>query len=283
MSRLCQFTITALLLVFCSISGALADDPLQFLYPDEDGLEFHYLDRIDVSYESNFSAPFLFTWCGQGNAQEAQQDRPDGGNATTQITLQFTSDGNLDCWFNLRIHDLGDSSSLSFNSPSFTYVYTTRKGGPATLGLPTATQTSVSTPTASSVITATVTSSSTPPPSGLSTGAKAGIGVGVAVGAIAIAAAAGAFIFRRRKRARSGLRRTDTRDVSGEASPGLYPELQGDQQAAELGGMGAFKGKYAPVAPESPQEMPADHNSPEIERHELPAGLDGMSEGNVRP
>lgn len=130
MSRLCQFTTTALLLVFCSISGALADDPLQFLYPDKEGLEFHYLDRIDVSYESNFSAPFLFTWCGQGNAQEAQQDRPDGGNATTQITLQFTSDGNLDCWFNLRIHDLGDSSPLGFNSPSFTYVYTTRKGGP---------------------------------------------------------------------------------------------------------------------------------------------------------
>lgn len=130
MSRLCRFTITTLLLALCSIRGTLADDPLRFLYPDKEGLEFHYLDRIDVSYLSNFSAPFLFTWCGQGNAQQAQQDRPDAGNATTQITLQFTSDGNLDCWFNLRIHDLGDSSPLGANSPGFTYVYTTRQGGP---------------------------------------------------------------------------------------------------------------------------------------------------------
>lgn len=130
MSRLCQSTTTALLLVLCSIRGALADDPLRFLYPDKEGLEYHYLDRIDVSYESNFSAPFLFTWCGQGNPQQAQQDRPDADNATTQITLQFTSDGNLDCWFNLRIHDLGDSNPLGFNSPAFTYVHTTRQGGP---------------------------------------------------------------------------------------------------------------------------------------------------------
>lgn len=45
--------------------------------------------------------------------------------------------------------------------------------------------------------------------------------------------------------------------------------------------MGAFKGKYAPVAPGSPQEMPADYHSPDMEPQELPAGLDG-SEGNVR-
>ena len=132
MSRLCQSTTAALLFVSCCTTGVLADDPIQFLYPDEKGLEFHYLDRIDVSYESNFSAPFLFTWCGQGNAKLAQQDRPDGGNATSQITLQFTSDQDLDndCWFNLRIHDLGDASPLGANSPAFTYLHATRDGGP---------------------------------------------------------------------------------------------------------------------------------------------------------
>lgn len=129
MSRLCQFTTTALLLIFCSTRCALADDPIRFLYPDEQGLEFHYLDRIDVSYESNFSAPFLFTWCAPGTTQ-IQQDRPDAGNATTQITLQFDSDDDLQCWFNLRIHDLGDSSPLGTNSPGFTYLHTTRQGGP---------------------------------------------------------------------------------------------------------------------------------------------------------
>lgn len=130
MTRLCQFTTTALLLLLCSGRGTLADDPIRFLYPDKQGLEFHYLDRIDVSYESNFSAPFLFTWCNPGNAQEAQQDRPDAGNATTQITLQFESDSDLQCWFNIRIHDLGDSSPLGANSPSFSYVHNTRQGGP---------------------------------------------------------------------------------------------------------------------------------------------------------
>lgn len=62
----------------------------------------------------------------------------------------------------------------------------------------------------------------------------------------------------------------------------MYPELHGDHRASELGGMEALKGKYAPVAPGSPQEMPTDNHSPEIERHELPASLDGTREGNVR-
>lgn len=77
--------------------------------------------------------------------------------------------------------------------------------------------------------------------------------------------------------------RTNTRDVGGRTSPGPYPELQGHEHAAEMGGMAAYKGKYAPVAPGSPQEMPADQHAPEIERHELPAGLDGTNEGKFRP
>lgn len=150
-------------------------------------------------------------------------------------------------------------------------------------------------PTASTVTnnTDSAPSSTTAASSGLSTGAKAGIGVGVAVGAIAVLAAAGAFFFRRRKRARTekyGMGRTDTRDVGGRPlSPGgTYPasELQGHEHASEMagggGGMAAYKGKYAPVAPGSPQEMPADHTAPEIERHELPADLDGRDEGKFR-
>lgn len=146
MSRPCQFTTmttttttTALLLALCGIiSGApaaAADNPIRFLYPDEQGLEFHYLDRIDVAYESNFSAPYLYIWCGQGNAKQKQMDRPDGGNATTEITLKFEANQDLenDCWFNLRINDLSDSSPLGANSPAFTYLHTTRQGGPVCL------------------------------------------------------------------------------------------------------------------------------------------------------
>lgn len=134
MPRLCQLTTTttALLLAVCGVRSALADDPIRFLYPDEKGLEFHYLDRIDVSYESNFTAPYLYIWCGQGNAKQKQMDRPDGGNATTEITLKFEADQDLDndCWFNLRIHDLSDSSPLGANSPAFTYLHASRQGGP---------------------------------------------------------------------------------------------------------------------------------------------------------
>jgi hypothetical protein len=132
MSRLCQFTATALLLLLFGSRGALADDPIRFLYPDEEGLEFHYLDRVDVSYESNFSAPYLYIWCGQGNAKQKQMERPDAGNATTQITLKFESDEDLqnDCWFNIRIGNLSNPSPLGANSPAFTYLHASRAGGP---------------------------------------------------------------------------------------------------------------------------------------------------------
>lgn len=132
MPRLCQLKKTALLLAVYGVRSAQADDPIRILYPDEKGLEFHYLDRIDVSYESNFTAPYLYIWCGQGSAKQKQMDRPDGGNATTEITLKFEADQDLanDCWFNLRIHDLADSSPLGANSPAFTYLHASRQGGP---------------------------------------------------------------------------------------------------------------------------------------------------------
>lgn len=140
MSRLCQLTTSALLLALCGVKGIFAaDNPIRFLYPDEKGLEFHYLDRIDVSYETNFSAPYLYIWCGQGNAGQRQMDRPDGGNATTQITLTFESDRDLqnDCWFNIRSNAVGESSPQGANSPAFTYLHAARKGDPVSINGPT--------------------------------------------------------------------------------------------------------------------------------------------------
>ncbi|KAG8162631.1 hypothetical protein KVR01_007109 [Diaporthe batatas] len=324
MSRPCHPTTTAaaaLLLALCGlvIQGAMAGDkdPIRFLYPAEEGLEFHYLDRVDVSYLSNFTEPYLYIWCGQGNAKQKQVDRPNGGNATTEITLQFEADQDLedDCWFNIRIHDLSSSVQQGNNSKAFTYLHTAREGGPATMGLPSATTTSVPAPTASSVTNPTddsapspssatttdpaaaASSSSSSSSGGLSAGATAGIAAGVSVGAIAIAAAVGAFFFLRRRRRKNGgawaaekhggagMGRTDTRDVGGRGADYPASELQGHGHASEMaGGMAAYKGKYAPVAPGSPQEMPADHAAPEFERHELPAGLDGgRDEGKFRP
>ncbi|ROV95850.1 hypothetical protein VSDG_05133 [Cytospora chrysosperma] len=280
MLRLRHLTAATSLLL-SSITATLASDTIQFLYPADSGLTYHYLDRVDVSYESNYSAPYLYTWCVlDDDIQGAQSDRPDAYNATTEITLQFTSDvDDLECWFNLREADVDSSDELGTNSAHWTYVNTTREGGPATLGLPTATGTPVSTPTASTITTTTVTASAVPSSSGLSTGAKAGIGVGIAIGIVAIAAMAGAFLFRRRKRRNHG--GTDPGGVGGRASPPPFTgmaELEDQKGPAELGvvipSAAAMNGKYAPVAPESPQELPADYMSSETARHELSATVD---------
>ncbi|KUI70180.1 hypothetical protein VM1G_05680 [Cytospora mali] len=280
MLQLCHLTAAASVLL-AGIWGTLADDSVQFLYPVDTGLIFHYLDRIDVSYQSNYSAPYLFTWCDPDDVQGAQSDRPDAYNATTEITLQFTSDGDLDCWFNLRETDSTDDQGI--NSVQWTFVNTTREGGPATLGLPTTaatTSTPVSTPTANTIATTTVTASAAPSTSGLSTGAKAGLGIGIAVGVVAIAAIAGALLFRRRKRTRSQGKK-DAGDMGGRASPSPFQgmaELEEQQGPAELEivshSSAALKGKYAPVAAYSPQEMPADYPGSKIEPQELPAAVD---------
>lgn len=131
MLRLRHLTAATFLLL-SSITATLAGDTIQFLYPADSGLTYHYLDRVDVSYESNYSAPYLYTWCVlDDDVQGAQSDRPDAYNATTEITLQFTSDvDDLECWFNLREADVDSSDELGTNSAHWTYVNTTREGGP---------------------------------------------------------------------------------------------------------------------------------------------------------
>lgn len=131
MLRLRHITAAASVLL-SRIPGALADDTVQFLYPVDDGLTYYYLDRIDVSYNTNYSEPFLYTWCVlDGNVNEAQSDRPDAYNATTEITLEFPSEtNNLVCWFNLRGVDVDSSGEVGTNSAAWTYVNVTREGGP---------------------------------------------------------------------------------------------------------------------------------------------------------
>lgn len=131
MLRLRHLTAAASVLL-STISGALADDTIQFLYPVDTGLTYYYLDRIDVSYDTNYSAPYLYTWCLlDANVDEAQSDRPDAYNATSEITLQFTSEiDDLECWFNLRDADISSSGEPGTNSVHWTYVNTTREGGP---------------------------------------------------------------------------------------------------------------------------------------------------------
>lgn len=60
----------SLLTLLAAISGGnSAAQPIRILYPDRHGLEFYSEDAINVSYETNFTEPFLYVWCVQGNAK----------------------------------------------------------------------------------------------------------------------------------------------------------------------------------------------------------------------
>lgn len=52
--------------------GNGAAQPLRFLYPDRDDLDFLPGDVINLSYETNFTEPYLITWCRPGNASREQ-------------------------------------------------------------------------------------------------------------------------------------------------------------------------------------------------------------------
>lgn len=52
--------------------GNGAAQPLRFLYPDRDDLDFLPGDVINLSYETNFTEPYLITWCMPGNASREQ-------------------------------------------------------------------------------------------------------------------------------------------------------------------------------------------------------------------
>ncbi|KUI55815.1 hypothetical protein VP1G_03165 [Cytospora mali] len=215
MLQLRHLTAAASVLL-AGIMGTLADDPVQFLYPVDTGLIFHYLDRIDVSYQSNYSAPYLFTWCDPDDVQGAQSDRPDAYNATTEITLQFTSNAGLTHYscddeypgFNSDRQYDSDDNSDSFRSTIHQWFVNRGKGGPR-------------------------------------------------------------------------YRHRNAGDMGGRASPSPFQgmaELEEQQGPAELEivshSSATLKGKYAPVAAYSPQELPADYPGSEIEPQELPAAVD---------
>lgn len=63
----------ALLTFLAGINGGNgAAQPLRFLYPDRDDLDFLPGDVINLSYETNFTEPYLITWCMPGNASREQ-------------------------------------------------------------------------------------------------------------------------------------------------------------------------------------------------------------------
>ncbi|OTB00306.1 hypothetical protein M426DRAFT_324355 [Hypoxylon sp. CI-4A] len=202
--------------VEASIRRGEGSDVNNFTYPTE-SLTFNYLDTIIVSYESNISAPSLYTWClySGGDINQKRLDHVQGFDATATIKLNFTLNSQVTtCWFDMKSDE--PDRAFGFNSPSFQYNSTvgeekTLSLGSATSSTPTSTssspastQSGVSTgSTETSMPSPTLTpdsSESTSAHSGLSTGAQAGIGVGVGLVGIAIGGAAVAFYLRRRNR-----------------------------------------------------------------------------------
>ncbi|KAG8163057.1 hypothetical protein KVR01_007535 [Diaporthe batatas] len=181
-----------LLLFLAGISGGNgAAQPLRFLYPDRDDLEFLPGDVINLSYETNFTEPYLITWCRPGNVSRLEDTiRVPAGNDSFPVTLSSAEYGDTRCWFD--IEESEDRQGLNKNSPAFNYVNDTRSSGPRTFGLSSTTQpeTALSTPPPGSTAASTTTTLPTdsPEPSGLSTGAVAGIGIGAAVAGVVLVA-----------------------------------------------------------------------------------------------
>lgn len=53
--------------VFASLfAGIHSENGVEFLFPTQ-GTTLHYNDYVQVQYTSSFSAPWLFTWCMDGD------------------------------------------------------------------------------------------------------------------------------------------------------------------------------------------------------------------------
>ncbi|KAI1497860.1 hypothetical protein F5X99DRAFT_351216 [Biscogniauxia marginata] len=227
-------------------------------YPTE-GLTFYYLDTVQVTYTSNFSGPFLYTFCldDVGNTIPKKLDEVTPYNGTVPTVLDWT-DASSACWFNLRP---GHEAILGSNSDRFEYKIGQRSQ--TTLGPETSTETSTT-----SIAMAGATSSASPAPvfsTGLSTGAQAGIGVGAALAGLALGAFAATMLIRRRNR---------QQQVVGEHQHASMPVVQypGSDYQGSLG-----YGPSPTTIYTGQSILPNVHapNPQELETEREPAELDG--------
>ncbi|KAK0630845.1 hypothetical protein B0T17DRAFT_590236 [Bombardia bombarda] len=186
-----------------------------FLFPTQ-GLQFYYLDTINVTYLSSFSDPILSLSCGQpGQAaiKKFEVNHATPFDASVLVYINFLS--NDPCWFSL----VRDRATCEDTTDSFVLVPRERSldSTPTTIGLlsstaaviPTSTSTTSSLSSTPTAVLATATSevvvdtvgSEDPSHGGdhLGLGAKIGLGIGIALTCI-IASAMAAFLFLRRRR-----------------------------------------------------------------------------------
>jgi len=245
---------------FLSFSLALAADNsgVKFLYPNDPALVFYYLDTINVTYQSPYPTPGLWTFCKDVNVntyvpskylnlcqkiryreiivesliqsclEHVDSVPPFNGSFLVKIDWKSVSEG---CWFNLR-QGVASNSVGPVNSPEFKVLTRGVTAGltSATTAGPTSTPTSLPTTTPNPTTTPTaalVGPTTTPNPevdkttkesSGISTGAKAAIGVAIPLAVIAVLA--GVFLFWRRRKAVAAPQHAEVAEVG--YSNGVY-------------------------------------------------------------
>ncbi|KAI2606728.1 hypothetical protein GGR54DRAFT_619885 [Hypoxylon sp. NC1633] len=312
MSR--SFGVAVVVLCVLSIAGGIdgQSNPNQITYPTQP-LSLHYLDTVEVTYNSNISSPSLYTWCrsGEGNVQQKRLDHPGGFNGSASVELNFTVDIEVaTCWFNIRVRNL--SSTIGANGKAFQFNST--EGERKIFSLDSAPSSSSNTPTSTSTSTPSPsgvgttpdvasTSALTPSPSqsasasasgspGLSTGAQAGIGVGAGIVGVVIGAAVVAFVYRRRRKWGDGSGET-TSSGSLQYPPTAGPptKVSSSPQDPRLGYY--EQGPNVMQAPQQPQQqLQQPFQQPfqdvsELERtyvtHKGPVEPDGVKYGGALP
>ncbi|ROW00715.1 hypothetical protein VSDG_03347 [Cytospora chrysosperma] len=185
-------------LLFLSFPFAVASDSsATFVYPTG-GESFYSLDYVNVTYQSTFASPTLYTFCSiNGVTHQAQAQDAEPNTGSVLVHLNVTT--NVPCWFTLSP---GQGAGKSATTGKWTVL--ARSRGQSTWS---ATAAATPTPSSSSVTMASVTSgkatdqASQPDHShGISPGAKVGIAITVALGIVSLSAAAFWLWWRRRQR-----------------------------------------------------------------------------------
>ncbi|KAL1882900.1 hypothetical protein Daus18300_000538 [Diaporthe australafricana] len=184
----------------CAADTSTGDqNSVTWIFPQGEEV-FQYLDTVNVSYQSLYPDPWMYTFCYENQTantvRQIRMQEAKGFDAFILIPLNFST--STPCWFNLRENT---SENKGSNSNKWNLTQVQRESGPITTGapVPSATTTtslpSSSFPTASASTSAGASASTTATVStsntsndGFSSGAKAGLGIGVGLATAAVCA-----------------------------------------------------------------------------------------------
>ncbi|KAI3393461.1 hypothetical protein diail_4257 [Diaporthe ilicicola] len=163
-----------------------------WIFP-QGGEVFRYLDTVNVSYQSSYPDPWLYTFCYEDEtANTVKQIRIQEAkrlNAFMLIPINFTS--STPCWFNLRENTRENTGS---NCEKWNVTEVKRQSGPITTGAPVSSATttkpslSSSSSLAASASASATTTTTTTSSDGFSPAAKTGLGIGVGLATAVICA-----------------------------------------------------------------------------------------------